>query len=54
MRALLCKRCIVLNDYTKEVKAIKVGKKTEGIKCYWCDETEVPLYECTYEEAEWR
>ena len=47
MEALLCKRCI--RNATE--KSFKVGEKVEyGKKCYWCDETEVSLYRCTYDE----
>lgn len=49
MKALLCKRCI--NNATE--KSLKVGEKAEqGKKCYWCDETEVTLFKCTYDEDE--
>ena len=46
MRAPLCKHCI----NTADCKVKVICENTKASKCYWCDETEVKLYTCDYNE----
>ena len=48
MRAPLCKHCI----NTADCKVKVICENTKASKCYWCDETEVKLYTCDYNEEE--
>lgn len=41
----LCERCIKRN----EDEVISIGNYTDALKCYFCDETEVPLRKCRVE-----